>query len=255
MKKTLLLFLSLFSCGNTFYQNIDNISKSFKDKPYINNPLGENKGIDKDPLYRYDAFDCLTYVETMLALSLTKNEEDFKKILTKIRYKDGEVLFENRNHFVNPDWIENNKEYITDITEILSNTLLNIKPDEIKLTLDKKTWFKQNHNIDVKIKPQEIKLNYISLDNILLNKDKFITGINKPIIITLVINNPKLKEQIGTNLDISHIGFIIPTEKTLILRHASLTKKKVVDVDFFEYLNGLKKYPIYIGINFLEIKS
>ena len=123
------------------------------------------------------------------------------------------------------------------------------------MTLDKKTWFKQNHNIDVKIKPQETKLNYISLDNILLNKDKFITGINKPIIITLVINNPKLKEQIGTDLDISHIGFIIPTETTLILRHASLTQKKVVDVDFFEYLNGLKKYPIYIGINFLEIKS
>lgn len=255
MKRSIIILSVLFSCGNSLYDNIDKVSNDFKDKPYINNPLGENKGIDKDPLYRYDAFDCQTYVETVLALSLTKDEEDFKKLLTKIRYKEGEILFEKRNHFVNPDWIRNNEEYVKDITYDISHNILNEEPKEMKTLLDRKNWFKQNYNIEVKVKKEEISIEYITLDKLLLNKQKFIDNIKEPLIVNFVINNPKLKEEIGTDIDISHIAFIIPKDNSLILRHASLKQKKVVDIDFFDYIEWIKKYPMYIGINFLEIKT
>ena len=51
---------------------------------YVNEPLGEEKLPDTDPLIRFDAFDCVTFVETSLA------DGDLEK-LTKIRYKDGNI--------------------------------------------------------------------------------------------------------------------------------------------------------------------
>lgn len=38
--------------------------------PYTDGPLGEAGGPDPDPVVRYDTFDCLTFVEEVLALSM-----------------------------------------------------------------------------------------------------------------------------------------------------------------------------------------
>ena len=51
-------------------ERIDAISEAMLERPYIADPLGEGEGTDADPLVRYDAFDCLTFVEEVLALSL-----------------------------------------------------------------------------------------------------------------------------------------------------------------------------------------
>ena len=73
MKKFLIVLLFLFGCKDDGRNSIDKISSSFKEIEYSLNPLGENFGIDNDPLYRFDKFDCLTYVETVLALHFAKN--------------------------------------------------------------------------------------------------------------------------------------------------------------------------------------
>ena len=41
--------------------------QSFLGAPYMNSPLGEDVAPDSDPLIRFDAFDCTTFVETVLA--------------------------------------------------------------------------------------------------------------------------------------------------------------------------------------------
>ena len=69
------------------------IGEKYLGTQYIRDPLGEQKLPDTDPLVRFDAFDCTTFVETVLA------DGDVEK-LNKIRYKDGEVDFLNRNHFI-----------------------------------------------------------------------------------------------------------------------------------------------------------
>jgi hypothetical protein len=95
-------------------------SQSFLGKPYYLGALGEgpNGQFDKDPLYRTDKFDCMTFVSTVLALVESKNLREFQKNIKKIRYKNGKVSYLNRNHFASVDWNKNNIKngYLKDIT-------------------------------------------------------------------------------------------------------------------------------------------
>ena len=143
MKKFLIVLLFLFGCKDDGRNSIDKISSSFKGIEYSLNPLGENFGIDNDPLYRFDKFDCLTYVETVLALHFAKNKDEFETIINNIRYSNGKVSFETRNHFTNPDWIRNNHKYVSDITNNIA-TKLNIVPSISFITLDRSNWFKND---------------------------------------------------------------------------------------------------------------
>ena len=54
-------------------QRIDAISAQFLGKPYLLGALGEGEQgyYDSSPLYRTDAFDCETYVDTVLALIIS----------------------------------------------------------------------------------------------------------------------------------------------------------------------------------------
>ena len=70
--------------------------------PYVLDSLGEGPGApyDSDPIHRTDAFDCLTFVETVLA--------DARGIdLQKIRYSGGRVDWFERNHWTESQWIPN----------------------------------------------------------------------------------------------------------------------------------------------------
>lgn len=243
----------LLFCCSSRANNIDKFSYAFLNAPYVRNPLGEGDGIDKDPIYRFDAFDCLTFVETVLALSLSKDKNEFEELIKKIRYKNGEVAIEKRNHFVNPDWIENNSYIVYDNTKDIAKKI-NKDVSIISSELDRKTWFKKNYNLDVDYEIEQVSLDYIDFDTLLLNEKYIIKVIKEPVIINLVIHRPVFKQRYGTEINTSHIGFLIPKDNTLIIRHASYYKEKVVDENFFDYIKILKKYPQYRGINFLKIK-
>jgi len=47
--------------------------------------LGEGEGKDTDPRIRFDAFDCLTFVETTMAQSLSADEDHVLPTLDAIR--------------------------------------------------------------------------------------------------------------------------------------------------------------------------
>src|SRR5690606_32543867 len=57
--------------GMSLPERVDKLSSIFLGSDYVGDPLGEGESgvYDRDPLYRFDAFDCTTYVETVLALS------------------------------------------------------------------------------------------------------------------------------------------------------------------------------------------
>ncbi len=141
----LIFVVLLFSCYSSSNINVKllKVSESFLGFPYKLNPLGENSGIDKDPIYRFDSFDCMTYVETVLALSFSKNKNDFIETINNIRYKNGNVSFINRLHFQNPDWINNNKNYVQNISNIISKKLLNKNANISNILLDRQEWFKK----------------------------------------------------------------------------------------------------------------
>ncbi len=258
-------------------------SSDFLGTPYLLSPLGEGKGIDPDPLYRFDKFDCLTFVETVLAksyadfggnqyekeinaklgpMNYTKvlaswiavdkyNNTAFEILMNKIRYnlKLGNISFETRNHFQNPDWIRSNAKYVKNISRDISKKL-GKKEFISEIVLDRQNWFKKNYNIDIKIPKENVKLSYIPFKYF---DKKFIDLIDKPYIFMTVIKDDSLVEKVGTQSDVSHTGFLIKKDNKLYLRHASRIAKKVIDSEFFDYISKLQKNPKYLGFSLLEI--
>ena len=76
---------------------------------------------DPDPLYCLKASDCVTFVEQTYAMALSHDWPSFFRTLQKIRYKDGAIGFETRNHFTEADWNVNNAWLFEDVTATLTN--------------------------------------------------------------------------------------------------------------------------------------
>ena len=112
--------------------------------------------------------------------------------------------------------------------------------------VDKKKWFKTVHNIDTDFASRDIDLEYIPYTNAHNLK------ITKPMIVLFVIDSAYIRNKIGTDLAVRHIGFLLPDGR---LRHASRRAKHVVDVDFEKYINTMVENKNNLGIILLDIKK
>jgi len=85
--------------------------------PYRLTPLGEGAGLDPDPRFRLDAFDCVTLVETALALGHARTLAEARVLLDDLRYH-GAPSFQTRNHYLEAQWLPVNREkgWIADVT-------------------------------------------------------------------------------------------------------------------------------------------
>lgn len=79
------------------------ISSHFIGLPYIVNPLIGSLTVPEELVVRFDGFDCVTYVETVLALSLSRSVEEFPMKLRDLRYQNGQVEWQKRLHYTT-DW-------------------------------------------------------------------------------------------------------------------------------------------------------
>jgi N-acetylmuramoyl-L-alanine amidase-like protein len=90
--------------------------------PYAISPLGEGKGRDPDRRFRLDAFDCMTFVETAVALGSSGSLAEAQRALDDVRY-DGAPALAARAHEVLSQWIPRNLEkgWIVDATALLGD--------------------------------------------------------------------------------------------------------------------------------------
>jgi hypothetical protein len=192
--------------------------------PYVVEPLGEGpKGeISKAPLYRFDGFDCTTFVETVMALALSTTPAEFKARMNQIRYKDGSVNYVMRNHFTSVDWIPNNQAYgfVKDIT-------LQVAGAHTKWSqtwIDKAGWYAKKGDefagLGEDIPKTLAQLAYIAKED-LLNIKGLEDRIPSGSIFSLVRPNWDLVNAAGTRMDVSHQGFLIREDGILYMVHAS----------------------------------
>ena len=226
MWRLLAIFL-LASCSSNYFGD------KYVGTRYLLDPLGEETAPDTDPLIRFDAFDCMTFVETVLA------DSDVGR-LNKIRYANGIPNFVERNHFIETDWLANNSDIVENISNRFAQTA------KYTVTIDKKTWFKKMHNIDTNFTPQTVTLEYIPY--------KFADNIKvpEPVVVLFLRSNPKIRNKLGTDIAVRHIGFLLPDGR---LRHASRREKRVVDVNFDEYIDQMVENKNNLGIIVLRIKK
>ncbi|GGI91815.1 N-acetylmuramoyl-L-alanine amidase-like domain-containing protein [Legionella impletisoli] len=258
---------------------IDAFSEALLGKPYLLGALGEGSEgeFDQFPLYRCDAFDCETYVDTVLALALSNNLNTFKRCIRNIRYRDGQVNFTDRNHFASRDWNGNNQRqsYVKDITLSITNEKQTLVAKWAKTTIDKPSWYRffthskirveglseQEKNekltalkqLGSTLEVAETKIPYIPLNELFNERGEpnqyVFNQIPHASIIEIVRPNWDLRKQIGTALHVSHLGFGIWVNGNLMFREASSIHQKTVDVLLIDYLRDALKSPTIKGIN------
>jgi hypothetical protein len=86
---------------------IDVLSRHFLGHSYKPNPLIGSADTAEVFTASLDGFDCVTYLETVVALARASNVDDFIEWLRKIRYERGRIQWERRNHYMTL-WIRNN---------------------------------------------------------------------------------------------------------------------------------------------------
>lgn len=248
-------------------QRIEFYAKYFlkRKSPYLVNPLGEGPAgeFEKGPLYRFDGFDCTTFVETVLALAKTQSVDEFKVMMNRIRYKDGRVSYESRNHFPSIDWIPNNIRagFVKDITAEVGG--VNVKVAQT--WIEKDMWLQMKGDAYQKLSRQFKKelgeISYVAKED-LLAQPTLLERIPSGSIFHVVRPNWDLRNAIGTQLDVSHEGFLIRENGVLYMIHASNGVR-----DGSDDYRGVKREPLlaYIervmkgsssmaGLNILQVR-
>jgi Protein of unknown function (DUF1460) len=213
-------------------------AKLFINKPYVGGTLEE--AAPERLIVNLNQFDCSTLVETVIALSLAKNNdfEDFKSKLQSIRYRNGNIAnYGSRLHYLT-DWlIENDK-----------NGILQLQTKQMGgVPYLKKIDFMSTHwNFYPRANSPEIKNEILACEKE-LNK-KSLSYIPKQKVAAI---ESKIKDgdiiAITTSkagLDCSHQGIAIWKLGKLHLLHSSSTYKKVIisELPLVDYLNKVTSH-------------
>lgn len=318
--------------GATLAERIDSASRSLLGVPFGDAPLGEGPGaeFDEGPRSRFDLFDCTTYVETVLALALSSRPKDFERELRLLRYKEGKVAFENRNHFPCVDWTKNNTASgrLTDITESVGAGFVVARATA---PISKKGWYRslpesalRLENASPEERTRKLKdlrsrganfpdespsLPYVTLDSVLQKKqitetekqrreaeekelaskmksaserspqsddlekevhdalidkrlryliedvavsESFLKAIPHATLLNVVRPGWRIP---GTQMNISHQGFVVQKKEGTYLRHVSKSGGRAKDVPLANYLRLCLLIPSIKGVNFQQIQG
>jgi hypothetical protein len=208
-RRRIVQLLSAASDDRSLDRRIEILSRAFLGRPYKTNPLIGS--VDSPEVFTasLDGFDCVTYIETVLALALASDAEGFIEWLRKIRYARGRIQWNRRNHYMT-GWIRNNT----------SSGI--IKPFSVAgvLTLRKERAL----NTVPGLAPQRARMKYVPKRAMPRLAAHLQTG---DLIFFVATRN---------NLDVFHAGIIVRDGKTLRMRHASRSQGGVVEQQLSEFL-------------------
>jgi hypothetical protein len=217
----------------TLAESTINLGKQFLGKPYVAYTLDTNP--NEQLVVNLCEFDCTTYLETVLALSLATNDlaekqtsalfdQAFRKYLTKLRYRDGRIDgYASRLHYFS-DWLRDNerKGLLSDVTHELPGSLTVAKPVSYMTTatykyphLNNPAVFKQIAQTEASLSQQSFS--FIPSKNIRLAEAQLQEGD----VVMLMAARP--------GLDMKHVGLAVRQPNGRIhLMHASSDQGEVV---------------------------
>lgn len=212
-------------------EKIELISQRLIGTPFKESSIGENGGIDDDPIINLEYIDCVTFVEYIIAFVNSKDIDEFKNHIKLLRYADREINFENRMHLPDFQWFPNAQRYgyVKDITGLIGKNYTK----KIKKQL-KKPFYIDKQKIDTsKLISDAVEIEYIPL-----NKLEVIYNTIPAHSIIRVIREDSFRPYLTT-----HIGIVIQKGKAKYLRHASRHfKEQVVDIPLITYFSTFSKY-------------
>lgn len=205
---------------------VDYISQHFLNTRYQPHTLVGSAKKPEQFNVRLDAVDCMTYIESVEALRRSYSFSHFMDNIKAVRYKDGVVAFQNRNHFF-LNWRDNNAPFIADVTRQIGDTA------------SKGVTKYLNHAHDKPLIPG------IPVVETLLH---YIPGYR---IDGKILGRLKNGDYVGLytdkqGLDVTHVGIIIKKGQQTFFRHASNEPyvNRVVDADFVDYFKHQRGFVV-----------
>jgi hypothetical protein len=201
----------------------------FKGAPYLSNRL--SKSNPEKMYYSFSDFDCVTYVENVLALYYSEGANaKFIKNLINIRYDDT-VSYENRNHYLTKGL---QKMVALNILSPINNQF---NSKLIQKNVNYLSKHVSSHNINM--------ARIINIEKSISQKNMYYFDSTKDLKINDLIKNGDVIAFVSSrnDLDFQHVGFVhIKNNKKYIL-HASQEKKIVCisDVTIDQYIFKNKK--------------
>ena len=183
----------------TVSQRIDVISAALRGTRYQGYTLIGGPRRPERFVLRDDAFDCVTYVETVLAAARARDAGSFEDGLREIRYRNGTVNWFERNHYFF-EWCQRNVDNKTCRWLDLAGAV------DLAKTVDSQKGLSKRRFAMRVIPPAAMHA----------NADRLATGD----IVGFVSRRP--------DLDYFHCGFVV-RDKALLLRHASESHGRVLD--------------------------
>ena len=221
-----------------FEQQLQNVSSQFLGRRYRLSPLGEEKGIDKDPLIRFDVFDCTTYIETVIALAHTPHRarQDQIEMLNSIRYNDPTPDYQVRRHLPEFQWLPELIEQ-----GILRDITREIAPNRVRTlstTMSPSIWKRRKRRIVPHLPTNavpdlDIEIPYIPTDSF----NQAAKEIDEIAVLSIV----RVKSN-RIPVVITHQALFIPNNGYPVVRHA--TKKpyyRVIEESLPLFLARLKR--------------
>lgn len=188
---------------------VDLLSRLFVGHVYQPNPLIGSAAQSEVFVASLDGFDCVTYIETVVALACSSNADEFIEWLRQIRYEDGSIQWERRNHYMT-GWIRNNVR--EGIVRPITMPAVPIVSRERVLDLLPGLAARRTR---VKSVPKKA---VARLARHLQSGD-------------LIFFASTLR-----HLDVFHAGIIVRDGKCILMRHASRSRGEVVEQELSEFL-------------------
>jgi hypothetical protein len=223
------------------------ISQLLLETPYLDDPLGEGFGEDPDPFARYDAFDCLTFLEEVLALSISGAPSHAAAVRNGLRYGDKPPSYATRRHFMTLQWIPGNTA-----DGWLRDTTAEYGPSTVfQKEVTPGVWKAWNRRGNYALTDEELPMGTMRLNVLPLDEAIEAAPTIRPGSIIFTVR----EDRSWIPLWITHVGFVVAGEETTI-RHASRMKSsmRVRDHGLVWYLEHLKTYANWrvAGISILE---
>ena len=190
---------------------IEVISRHFLGRPYQTNPLIGSADSAEVFTASIDRFDCVTYIETVVALARASTVDGFIEWLRKIRYERGSIQWGRRNHYMTL-WIRNNvREGIIRRVSMMAAPTVSIE---------------RVLNVVPGLAPKRIRVRCIAKRAV----PQCVGRLQSGDVISFVSTHK--------HLDVFHAGIIVRDGKRLLMRHASRSQGGVVEQELIDFLKA-----------------
>ncbi|RME27058.1 MAG: DUF1460 domain-containing protein [Deltaproteobacteria bacterium] len=212
------------------------VSEPLLGRPYQVDATGEGVEPDLDPPARYDVFDCLTFVEEVLALSLAADPTSAPMVRNRLRYGASPPRYDNRRHFMVTQWIPGAiaDGWLEDITDTLGPAHL------LQLDIDDRTWRGWRRRSLFQLPDERLPTGHFELPVLSVDAAMEAAADIPPGALIVTVRHPKE----GVPMVVTHVGFKIPSPADRpLVRHATRMRgQRVMDHSLLWYLDHLRWY-------------